>query len=231
MAHVPPASQRELLAYEDHSEQESTTATGDNTNGSFEGDYTSVPALGIVATVKEFAARQEVAVLGQPGWILIKEVDVASSEQRQGDYGSSTGVAVPFQELVPADSSIFENWTHVDETGLYHEGLGLVMSADGTIYQHTVLLDGQWIHMTLRARGFPEAQTISSHDFTRAVLPSLRVAQSLEDIATLPNVRLTARLDGERYIVVKESTYDEPFNLGTPEQPALPAPAVGDITT
>jgi hypothetical protein len=185
----------------------------------------------IVSTVKELAGRQETALLGKPGWIYVRRIEVASDEQKQGEYGSPSGASIPFAELVPAQTPIFEGWSHVDETGLYHEALGLVLSPNGTIHQHSILYDGTWTHLTLRDNGFPQEQYRSSHSVIKVHLPASYTAQWLAEIVNLDNITLTAYQLGEQYTVVKESIYKEPFRLGSSEQPGLPAPAVGDKTT
>lgn len=209
---------------------ESADKTGNSNVDQLETSPITDSAL-IVSTVKEFAARQEAALLGKSGWIYVRRIEVASDEQKQGDYSSPSGASIPFVELVPPETPIFEGWSHVDETGLYREALGLVTSATGTIHQHSVLYDGKWIHLTLRDRGFPQEQYRSSHSLARVHLPTSYTAQWLEEIHDLANVTLTAYSVNGRYVVVKESTYKEPFMLGSLEQPGLPAPAVGDKMT
>lgn len=216
-----------VLIADDEPSQEAIEAPGSHNDDELEPGTITDPAQ-IVTTLKAFAARHEAALLGQPGWILVRRMEVASDEQRQGEYSSPTGVSVPFVGLVPAESPIFEGWTRVDEQGLYHEALGLVTSADGAIHQHSVLFDGQWVHVTLRAKGFPQEQYRSPHSFVRVHLPTSETAHWLEEIQDLDNVSLTAYVTDGKYTVVKEGSYKEPLDLDTPR---LPAPALGDKTT
>jgi hypothetical protein len=177
----------------------------------------------ILATINEFAAKQEAAFFGQPGWLFVKRTEIVSIDQGDGVYRSGPTVSIPTSELFPAESPISESWYHIDETGLYQEGLGLVTADDGVIYQHTVLFDGQWVHVTLMEHG--STYNNSRYNLQKVDLPIHYAVQLLEEIYQLPKITLTAHLSDGKYTIVRETMYEEPLVL---DMPQLPAPAIGD---
>jgi hypothetical protein len=182
----------------------------------------------IVATVRELAEREEARLLTTPGWIHIRQVKTAPDERQDGDYGSSSGKSISVGELIPQSSPIFEEWYRVDEQAFFQEAMGLVLSADGAIHQHTVLVDGRWAHMTLRAQGFPQGEYTTGHVPTRVSLPLSQVASRLEELLKLESVMISGFQDNGRLVVLTTSDYPAPVTLGTPK---LPAAVVGEVTT
>jgi hypothetical protein len=160
--------------------------------------------------------------LGQPGWIHIRHTEIFTLDRNDGDF-RDVNTSMPTSMLIPAESPIFESWSHVDDTGIYYEALGLVTSTDGRIYQHTVLFDGQSVNVTLKENGFAHHSMVQKPE--KINLPTTNVARQLQEIYQLPNVTLTAQLTAGHYILVWESVFQEPMEIKSPNLPAL---AVGD---
>ena len=89
--HAPALLEEELVKAVSLSQELAETIEADE---EFQPGPTTDTTL-IVSTVKEFAARQEAALLGKPGWIFIKRTELASDVQRDGVYSSFTGVSIP----------------------------------------------------------------------------------------------------------------------------------------
>lgn len=166
----------------------------------------------VINTVKEFARQQEDALLYKPGWLHIVSQPYTPKDQLGSENvrSAETGELVPREELVP-DSALFESWYHVDERGAYNEAMSLVTSSDGTVHQESILVDDQWFNLTLQARGFSQAQYQTRNLSNQVILPISDVANSLDSMQTLENVKMWAYLDNEQYVVTVEESYEKPL--------------------
>jgi hypothetical protein len=165
----------------------------------------------IVYTVKELARQQEVALLNKSGWLHVVSQPYSPKDQQGSRQvrSTATGEIVPKEDLVP-DSALFESWYYLDERGLYNEAMSLVVSADGTLHQQSMLVGNQWVNLTLQARGFAEEQYKTRNGSNRIILPISSVADSLDMMQTRENVVMEAYLNNEQYVVVIEELYAEP---------------------
>lgn len=178
----------------------------------------------IVHTVKQLAERQEAALLGQTGWVHVQSSFYTPDEFRgNGMHSLTTDEIVPMEELVP-NLPQTEDWYHVNKEGIYYEGIGLITNPDGVIHQQTILKNGQWINLTLKANSFaPEQYTTPVAAPEKVLLPIARASQQLEVKLTWSNVEMQATLDGDKYIVVVEQRYDAPIE----DAIFMPEPVIG----
>lgn len=176
----------------------------------------------ILATIIEFAALEESSLLGQRGWVHVRNTEVFTLDRNDGDF-RDVDTSIPTSMLLPSESPVFESWFHVDETGTFTEALGLVTSTDGRIYQHTVFFDGKSVNVTLKENGFTHYSMAQASE--KVHLPTSNVANELQAIYQSPLVTLTAQLTEGHYILTWESEYQEPIEINTPNLPGL---AVGD---
>ncbi|RMD52857.1 MAG: hypothetical protein D6835_01445 [Candidatus Thermofonsia bacterium] len=177
----------------------------------------------IIYTVSELARKQEEALMGKTGWLHVKVQFYIPEEQKGNGYHSAAiDEIIPIEVLVP-QNPIFDSWYHVDETGLYREALSLVMAPDGTIHQQSVLVDGVWVNLTLKALGTHQQQYETPGSLEIAVLPTAEVYRILEESQTWPDVSMQAYMENGRYVVIKEQRYDDPIENAV----FMPEPVIG----
>lgn len=167
----------------------------------------------ILVRVAEFVRRQEQLLLGREGWLRVAQT-IVSSESAEGDYYQrETDELIPVAMLIP-ENPTFETWYHVDETGAYIEGMGLVIAQDGTVHQQTILVDGNWLNLTLRG---PDAYRRKQYRNTTWVdepfLSGAVTLNALEQESTWPNVTWQAYSAGGQFILITEQHYDSPVSV------------------
>ena len=181
-----------------------------NDPGTIDESITDLDA--ILARLTEFAHLQDEAVLGRPGWLHVKSVMTIPEERRgNGYFLGETNEVLPMEALNP-DNQVSETWYHVDETGSYDQGMGLVSSPDGAIYQQTILADGTWVNLTLKAAGAYRQQYESRAESIIPLMPTALVLSALEERREWQNVSIQAYLEGDRFIVVAEQEYNPPID-------------------
>lgn len=166
----------------------------------------------IILTVAEFVRVQEEALLSSPGWLHVKSTLVIPEQMRGNGYHvAGTDEVLPMQVLVPA-SPIYETWYHIDQTGTYSEAMGLVSSQEDAIHQRTILIDGQWINLTLKTAGARREQYETRASVDAPLLPISLVLQALEERREWRNINIYAYSDKGRFIVIAEQQYDSPID-------------------
>ncbi len=167
----------------------------------------------ILTRVAEFARRQEEALFGREGWLHIAQV-MTRPKPSEGDYYSrATDEMIPAASLVPQNPT-FETWYHVDETGAYIEGMSIVTDPNGAIHQQSLLVDGNWLNLTLRG---PDAYRRKQYNNTVWVdepfLTSVVTFSALEKERSWSNVSWQAYSVDGRYTLISEQRYDSPLVL------------------
>lgn len=176
----------------------------------------------ILARVVEFARRQEEALLGREGWLHVAQV-MSRPKPSEGDYYSrATDEMIPVASLVPQNPT-FETWYHVDETGAYIEGMSIVTDPNGAIHQQSLLVDGNWLNLTLRG---PDAYRRKQYNNTVWVdepfLTSVVAFNALEKERDWSNVSWQAFSAGGQFTLISEQRYDSPLHLvDFPEEAAV----------
>lgn len=176
----------------------------------------------IIQTVTEFVQKREESLLGKSGWIHVVTQPHAPEEERGSNsvHIGSTGEVVPRDELVP-DSAQFETWYHVDETGVYNEAMSLVTSPDGVIHQQSVLVDNQWLNLTLRAKSVTQSEYMTNNPSNEIALPAVTAANSLNEMTNWENVSLRAQAENGLYVVSAEQTFEKPVEDVILAEPVL----------
>lgn len=182
----------------------------------------------IVYTVSELARKQEEALLGKPGWLHVHSSFYIPDEFRgDGTYSLATDEILPMEKLVP-NSPQTENWYHVNEEGVYHEGVGLITNPDGLVYQQSILWNGQWTNLTLKTNDFaPDQYIMPVSAPEKILLPITQAYQQLDMKLTWSNVEMQATMDGDQYIVIVEQRYDAPIE----DAIFMPEPIIGSRET
>lgn len=167
----------------------------------------------ILVRVAELVRRQEQLLLGREGWLRVAQTMIGP-ESAEGDYYQrETDELIPVAMLIP-ENPTFETWYHIDETGAYIEGMGLVIAQDGTIHQQTILVDGNWLNLTLRG---PDAYQRKRYRNTiwvdEPLLSGAVTLNALEQESTWPNVGWQAYSTGGRFTLVTEQHYDSPVGV------------------
>ncbi len=187
-------------------------------------DYPLTDMDVILDRVAEFAQRQEQALFGRAGWLRVSQT-MSSSEPASGDYyRRETDEMIPMATLVP-ENPTFETWYHINETGAYIEGMSLVTSQAGTVHQQTILVDGNWLNLTLRG---PDAYRRKQYKNTVWVdEPLLTVSITLNTLKQereWPNTIWHAYSDGGQFTLITEQHFDSPItNDPLVEEPILGA--------
>ncbi len=177
----------------------------------------------IVYTVSELARKQEEAFLGQPGWFHVKwQMIFPEGQKGSGYHSATTGEIIPMEVLVP-ENPVFDSWYHVNETGHYREALSLVMAPDGTIHQQSVLMDGTWTNLTLKALDTHLNQYETSNALAIAASPTSEAFRALEKSRTWSGISMQAYLENGQYIVIKEQRHDLIEDTGF-----MPEPVIGN---
>ncbi len=174
----------------------------------------------ILAQVAEMTRKQEDALANQTGWLHLKSLIMIADQMTGDSYRvGEEGETLPMAALTP-ENSVFETWYLIDETGVYSQGMGLVSSQDGAIHQQTILVDGKWINLTLKAAGAYRQQyeTVAPSSMS-SLLPDTHIFQSLKESQQWKNTSWIAYSENGRFIVLAEQKYDPPIDnaLGSPE--------------
>ncbi|MCP5097907.1 MAG: hypothetical protein GY943_20360 [Chloroflexi bacterium] len=165
----------------------------------------------IIQVVSEFAQRQEERLLGKVGWLHVaSRLNIPHEMKGNGYHVTSTDEVISMDVLVPEDP-IFETWYYVNEMGLYSRGMGLVSSPNGTIHQQTVLVDGQWSNLTLRAADAPQEEYESPSAVGEPIFPISMMLKALEEQQTWSNTTMQAYLENGQYIVIVAQQHDPPI--------------------
>ena len=174
----------------------------------------------IVYTVSELAKKQESQILGKAGWLHIKW-QLNLSRENEGTYHSATtDEEIPMELLIP-QNPIFDVWYHVDETGLYKEALSLATSSDNSIYQQSVLVDNEWVNITLKALDTEVGQYKTAHTPIIAKSPASEFLFSLEEEIAKTDIKIYAYLENSQYFVIKEQHHDPLENVVSLHEPII----------
>lgn len=181
----------------------------------------------ILDRVAEFARRQEETLLGREGWLHVAQA-MSSPKPPEGDYYSrATDEMIPVASLVPQNPT-FETWYRVNEAGAYIEGMSLVTDPTGNIHQQTLLIDGNWLNLTLRGPdAYRRKQYNNSVWVNEPFLTSVVAFNALEKERDWPNVTWHAYSADGQFILVSEQRYDSPVRLDDfPKEAAVGARTV-----
>lgn len=177
----------------------------------------------IVETVKDVAQKREETLLGIPGWIHIVSQPYQSQENRQageGFYSVQTDEFVPREELFP-EQAYFDSWYHVDSAGNFYEAMTLTATDENTIHQKSILAGDRWINLTLKAKNFDSKAYETANESRKLILPTVRTANLLDEMATWKNVSMQAYRENELYVVIASQMFEEPFEDATLKEPVL----------
>lgn len=166
-----------------------------------------------LSTVRVFARQQQDTISGVAGWLRLRSVlSIPASLQGNGYHVAEADSILPMSTLTPQDA-VFESWYRLDKAGAIVEGMGLVLSQDGTIHQQTILLNGKWINLTLKRAGAYRQQyeTVATHELIR-LLPNVIALTALEERLTWKGVAIQSISENGRLEIVIEQTLDAPID-------------------
>lgn len=162
----------------------------------------------IQQTVADLVAKEEAALLGQTGWLHVAVQPLLSQASPDDTVTVDvSGQQVARETLVPEQAQ-FQSWYHVDAAGGYEEGLTLVTSPNGQIHQQAVLLNNQWVNLTLPTT---ETAFASSNATLNPALPSQTIAHTIAQMADWSTVQWRASQEGSVYTIVAEQPFADPI--------------------
>lgn len=179
----------------------------------------------ILANVEQFAQQQDARVFGKSGWIHTSHtLQMTKPEgQEKQDYYLSTGETIPLDSLIP-DVAVSEGWYHVNGDNAFFEGVGLVSSIDGEIYQKSVLIGEDWVNLTLKTPGSHPGQYTMPRATHLVELPTRWALEKLKMDADWGGDIQASWENGVYMVTIGYFFDEEPWPK---EETLLPEPVIG----
>ncbi len=158
----------------------------------------------ILEQIMVFVEKNEANLFGQPGWLYQKH-----EYYQPLKYVSNTGdiYGISVIDLYGTDTVTHEEWYEVDTQGFFERKIGQMTDTNGVIRNQWAVTNGSFIALSLV--NATEEAIRSEHTIRSAIANESDFATLLE-MAQEDGQIISAWFEGNQYIVMYTTIYDEP---------------------